>query len=107
MTAENKNKKVVIFGGAGFLGSHIADVLTERGYQVVIFDIKESSYLKEGQVSVVGDITDQNAVEEAMKIPETWRPAPIELDALEMKPPNRVERFLTNKVLDALRAPEI
>ena len=49
----------------------------------------------------------KSAVEEALKIPETWRPAPIELDALEMKPPNRVERFLTNKVLDALRAPEI
>ena len=50
MTEENKNKKVIIFGGAGFLGSHIADILTDRGYQVVIFDIKKSPYLREGQV---------------------------------------------------------
>ena len=44
------NKKVIIFGGAGFLGSHIADILTDRGYRVVIFDIKKSPYLREGQV---------------------------------------------------------
>ena len=59
--------KVVVFGGAGFLGSHVADVLTERGHEVVIFDLKKSSYLKAGQVSIVGDITDQKAVEKAVQ----------------------------------------
>lgn len=67
MSEENKKIKVVVFGGAGFLGSHVADVLTDRGYEVVIFDLKKSPYLEEGQTSIVGDITDQKAVEEAMK----------------------------------------
>lgn len=62
----DKKTKVIVFGGAGFLGSHVADALSDRGYEVVIFDLKKSPYLKEGQISVVGDITDQKAVEEAM-----------------------------------------
>ena len=53
ISGENKNKKVVVFGGAGFLGSHVADVLTDRGYQVVIFDIEKSPYLKEGQIFIL------------------------------------------------------
>ncbi|OGZ23986.1 MAG: hypothetical protein A2896_01435 [Candidatus Nealsonbacteria bacterium RIFCSPLOWO2_01_FULL_43_32] len=67
ISGENKNKKVVVFGGAGFLGSHVADVLTDRGYQVVIFDIEKSPYLKEGQISIVGDINDPKSVGEAME----------------------------------------
>ena len=43
MAEENKNKKVVVFGGAGFLGSHVSDALTDRGYEVVIFDLKRES----------------------------------------------------------------
>ncbi len=49
------------------MGSHVADVLTDRGYQVVIFDRKKSPYLKEGQISIVGDINDLKSVGEAME----------------------------------------
>ena len=42
-------KKVTVFGGSGFLGSYVADELLERGYNVLIADIKESPYLSEGQ----------------------------------------------------------
>ena len=34
--------KVVVFGGSGFLGSHVADILTEKGYDIsnaMIFQI--------------------------------------------------------------------
>lgn len=59
--------KVIVFGGAGFLGSHVVDVLTDRGYEVFIFDLKKSPYLKENQVSIVGDITDKQQVEDAVR----------------------------------------
>jgi len=60
-------KKVVVFGGSGFLGSHIADQLTESGFQVVIFDKKKSQYIQNDQEMVVGDILDIDAVRNAIK----------------------------------------
>ena len=60
------NEKVIVFGGSGFLGSHIADVLTEKGYQVTLFDIKPSPYLKDGQEMIIGDILDSDFVENAI-----------------------------------------
>ena len=53
---------VVVFGGSGFLGSHTADVLTEKGYDVVIYDISQSKYLKPSQRMIVGDILDEEKV---------------------------------------------
>jgi len=34
--------KTLVTGGSGFLGSHVADALTEAGHQVTIFDTKPS-----------------------------------------------------------------
>lgn len=59
--------KVIVFGGAGFLGSYVADILTEVGHHVVIFDCRQSDYLKPGQEMVLGDVTDQSAVEAVVK----------------------------------------
>lgn len=59
--------KITVFGGSGFLGSYVADALTEAGHQVSIFDVRKSEYLKVGQKMIVGDITDQNAVEKAVR----------------------------------------
>ncbi len=59
--------KVAVFGGSGFLGSHVADVLTRDGNEVVIFDLRPSPYLQEGQTMITGDITDKKAVEKAVR----------------------------------------
>jgi len=59
--------KVVIFGGSGFLGSHVADALTDTGHNVIIYDRKPSPYLKGSQYMVVGDILDQDKVEGVVK----------------------------------------
>jgi len=58
--------KVVIFGGSGFLGSHVADALIRAKHEVIVFDRVASPYLKNGQVMIVGDILDQNLIDEAM-----------------------------------------
>lgn len=58
--------KVIVFGGAGFLGSHVADALSVAGHEVTIYDLKPSPYLTGGQKMIVGDILDQQAVETAV-----------------------------------------
>lgn len=57
----------IVFGGSGFLGSHVADVLTARGHQVVIFDRIASAYLRAGQTMVVADALDPKAVAQAVQ----------------------------------------
>ena len=59
--------KVVVFGGAGFLGSHVADVLTDAGFNVVVFDRIKSLYLRPQHEMVVGDILDEGMVADAVK----------------------------------------
>jgi len=59
--------KVIVFGGAGFLGSHVADELTRRGHSVYIFDLLQSPYLQDSQIMIQGDILDQAQVRSAIK----------------------------------------
>lgn len=59
--------KVVVFGGAGFLGSHVCDKLTQAGHQVVIFDRVASPWLSDGQEMIVGDLLDADSVHGAVR----------------------------------------
>lgn len=58
--------KIIVFGGSGFLGSYVAEALTEAGHTVRVFDCCPSKYLKPGQEMIVGDVTDQAKVEESV-----------------------------------------
>ena len=49
--------KILVIGGSGFLGSHVADELSERGHEVTIFDSIKSTFINFKQKMVVGDIT--------------------------------------------------
>jgi dTDP-L-rhamnose 4-epimerase len=70
-----KAKRVLITGGAGFVGSHTADRLLEAGYEVRIFDSLTSQVHQTGQCShissatefVLGDIRNPARVEGAVR----------------------------------------
>jgi UDP-glucose 4-epimerase len=59
-------KSVCVFGGSGFLGSHVADALTAAGYRVRIFDRKESPWISSDQEMVIGDLMDPESVASAI-----------------------------------------
>lgn len=60
-------RKIVVVGGSGFVGSHVADVLTQRGDAVRIYDRRPSPYLQPGQEMMVGDLLDGAEVRRAVR----------------------------------------
>ena len=58
--------KAIVFGGSGFIGSHVADRLTEAGYDVAVFDLKPSPYLQPAQTMITGSTLDRKAVLDAI-----------------------------------------
>lgn len=54
--------KVIVFGGSGFLGSHVADELSSKGHDVTVFDKNRSEYLRRDQTMIVGDVLDMQSV---------------------------------------------
>lgn len=63
-----KNRKVIITGAAGFIGSHITQFFCEKGIDIVCFVKKSSNlqHIKNLPVEIsYGDITDFNSLKEA------------------------------------------
>jgi NAD dependent epimerase/dehydratase len=70
------NKKVLVTGAGGFIGSHFTERLTELGVEVTAFVrynsrnywgwLEESKYLKDINI-ITGDIRDYDSVKSAMK----------------------------------------
>jgi dTDP-L-rhamnose 4-epimerase len=70
-------KKALITGGAGFVGSHLADELLEQGYSVRALDnlseqvhgpnAERPDYLDPDVELIEGDVRDRNAVERALR----------------------------------------
>ena len=60
-------KKITVLGGCGFLGSHLCNILSEKGYYVKIFDLKKSKKLKKKQKMYIGNINDKKKLSAAIK----------------------------------------
>ncbi len=60
-------EKVVVVGGSGFLGSHVADSLSDEGYDVFIYDITPSEYLRSDQHMITGNILDREAIDKVIE----------------------------------------
>jgi UDP-glucose 4-epimerase len=53
-----RKKKVVVTGGAGFIGSHLAELLVQRGYEVIIIDD-----LSSGKMANIENLIKKNKVQ--------------------------------------------
>jgi UDP-glucose 4-epimerase len=60
--------RVLVTGGAGFIGSFVVDQLRSAGHEAVIFDIRHSPHHAPGEVpTVIGDVLDYLSVREAAR----------------------------------------
>lgn len=60
------NKKVVVFGGCGFIGVYLVEELLRRGYEVIAADINYSQYIEKKYFKKC-DILDINQVNDIVK----------------------------------------
>lgn len=60
-------KTVLVLGGSGFLGSHVADALSNEGYRVKILDRQQSIWIRDDQEMIIGDMLDQSILNDAVK----------------------------------------
>jgi nucleoside-diphosphate-sugar epimerase len=61
-----QNKKIVVLGGGGFIGGHLAKRLKEEGNHVRICDIKKHEYFFQDEICnefILGDLTDPKVVD--------------------------------------------
>jgi UDP-glucose 4-epimerase len=60
---------ILVIGGAGYIGSHTADMLLKRGHKVVVFDSLELGHkdVLQGAVFVEADYEDKTALDRAIK----------------------------------------
>jgi UDP-glucose 4-epimerase len=59
-------KKAVVVGGSGFIGSHVADQLSESGYRVTIYDQNQSPWLRTDQLFVTGEVKDRKKLDQTI-----------------------------------------
>ena len=63
---DNKSLTVTVIGGAGFIGSHVADQLSEAGHKVRLYDRVVSPWKRPNQEMIIGDLLDSANLNKAI-----------------------------------------
>ena len=66
MIKKNKKLNIVVWGGSGFIGSHVCDYFSNRGYKVVVADKIKSQWLKKNQIMFIGNINKFDHVQKSI-----------------------------------------
>jgi UDP-glucose 4-epimerase len=107
LTKNAKNCIVTVIGGSGFIGSHVADQLSQEGYRVRIFDRKDSPWKRADQEMIVGDLLDSDLLNKVIAGSEVVYnfAALADLDQARHKPIETVELNVLGNVhvLEACR----
>jgi UDP-glucose 4-epimerase len=104
--------KVLVTGGAGFIGSHVVDALIEAGHEPRIFDVIPSSWHDPAELDTfIGDLTDVEALKHAARgcdaIAHLGAIADVNHVAADPLYAERVNSGGTVNVLEAARAENI
>ena len=98
---------ILITGGSGFLGSHVADALSDAGHCVTVFDIHQSPYLRSDQTMLTGDLLDMGRLEPCLQdIDVVYHFAGIaDIDECKVRPVDtaRINIMGTVQLLEACR----
>ena len=112
MKKDLNNKRVIVTGGAGFLGSHVMRLLLEKGNQVVVFDdfsngksLHLESFAIHPQLEIFrGDVTNQDDVDKAFKDCQIVIHLAVLCLRQSIKEPQRVNEVIVNGTLNCLEA---
>jgi UDP-glucose 4-epimerase len=101
--------RVLVTGGAGFIGSFVVDQLRAAGHEAVIFDVRHSPHHARGEVpTIVGDVLDLRAIREAVRgcdaVAHMAAAADVGEVAADPAPAEQVNARGTFNVLEAARA---
>src|SRR5256885_4383998 len=112
MTTFIMKQRVVITGAAGFIGSHLAETLLERDYQVIAIDnlltgdTANISHLQNRDFTFIKhDVTNYMYVDGPVDFVLHWASPPSPIDYLELPIPTlTVSALATRKALGSANA---
>jgi UDP-glucose 4-epimerase len=112
MKSDLKDKRIIVTGGAGFLGSHVVQLFLKKDNQVVVFDdfsngksLHLRSLANHPRLEIIrGDVTNQEQVENAFQGCQIVVHLAVLCLRQSIKEPQRVNEVIVQGTLNCLEA---